>query len=162
VFLREVRRATKTNEPTAGALAKELSSIHLFGPTRMKAGTDPSRAAHWGAHGPTVRLIIARARHADEGRRHRAEVAVKLLVLDNFDLAFRIIQEYRLPTVDVFQGAMRTLGRAKQITRIGELLRNIKVHDDMESVAGLHSLLMPFVWFVALVVPGHPASGRLR
>jgi len=65
---------------------------------------------------------------------------VKLLVLDSFDLAFRIIQEYRLPTVDVFQGAMRTLGRAKQITRIGELLRNIKVHDGAESVAGVARL----------------------
>jgi len=69
VFLREVRRATKANEPTAGALAKELSSIHLFGPARMKAGAGPTRAAlpRRGLVAHPIRLTVAQAPHRGRG-----------------------------------------------------------------------------------------------
>ena len=52
---------------------------------------------------------------------------MKLVMLDSFDLAFRIMQEYRLNTVEVFQNAVRALGRARQVGKIGDFLKNIKV-----------------------------------
>ena len=129
MFLRELRRAAKAAESNTSALQKELSCIDLFGPARMKAGAKVrSRFAACAARRVAeTRPEFAMVSLAMACWFGLAEVAMKLVVLDSFDLAFRIMQEYRLPTVEVFQSAIRTLGRAKQAAKVSEVLKNIKV-----------------------------------
>jgi len=66
------------------------------------------------------------------GGKKRIEICVKLLLLDNFDLAFKIMQEYRLNPVEIYVHAARAMARQKQVNRLTELFKNIKslVNDD--------------------------------
>ena len=125
IFVRELKRVMKAGDPSAAALQKELSVITLFGNARTKAGMRCAvgRTGHVARVGLSggVRTVAPQTPPCP------AEVAMKLVMLDSYDLAFRIMQEYRLPTVDVFQNAVRALGRAKQIGKIGDVLKNIKV-----------------------------------
>jgi hypothetical protein len=57
----------------------------------------------------------------------RVEICVKLMLLDNFDLSFKIIQEHRLNPVEVYVHSARSMARQKQVNRFNELFRNIKV-----------------------------------
>ena len=58
--------------------------------------------------------------------KRKGEICVRLLLLDDFDLAFRIIQEFRLPGVDIYEQAIKAMARAKAVPRVDNLLRNIK------------------------------------
>jgi len=62
----------------------------------------------------------------------RLEICVKLMLVDQFDLAFRIIQEYRLSAVECYVHSVRSMARQRQVNRLSELFRNIKatISDD--------------------------------
>jgi len=58
--------------------------------------------------------------------KQKGEVAEYLLILGNFDLGFRIVQDFRLPHSLVTIQAATTLCRKKQSSKVDELLKNIK------------------------------------
>eukprot|EP01112_Ceratiomyxa_fruticulosa_P023548 TRINITY_DN9040_c0_g1_i1.p1 TRINITY_DN9040_c0_g1~~TRINITY_DN9040_c0_g1_i1.p1 ORF type:complete len:231 (-),score=55.93 TRINITY_DN9040_c0_g1_i1:342-1034(-) len=69
--------------------------------------------------------------------KQKGEVAEFLLILGNFDLGFRIVQDFRLPHSLVTIQAATTLCRKKQSSKVDELLKNIKGtvgDDDWDSV----------------------------
>jgi len=52
------------------------------------------------------------------------------MLVENFDLGFRIIQEYRLSAVEIYVTAARAMARQRQIPRLSEFFRYIKVKID--------------------------------
>lgn len=49
-----------------------------------------------------------------------------MLVLHNFDLAFAIVQEYRLPTQRIYQSALVVMATKKETKKIDELLKMVR------------------------------------
>ncbi len=53
-------------------------------------------------------------------------LAEQMLVLYNFELAFGIIQEFRLPVTQLYCDAAKKIAKKKQFAKVEELLKNIK------------------------------------
>lgn len=56
----------------------------------------------------------------------KAALAETMLVLHNFDLAFQIMQDFRLPITTIYVSAIKKIAQKKQEAKINDLLRNIK------------------------------------
>jgi tetratricopeptide (TPR) repeat protein len=61
-----------------------------------------------------------------QNAQRRAMLAEALLTLHNFDLAFAIVQEYRLPTQKIYQSALVSMALKQQAKKIDELLKMVK------------------------------------
>ncbi|KAI5422780.1 hypothetical protein KIW84_045985 [Lathyrus oleraceus] len=63
--------------------------------------------------------------------KRRCKIA-EVLVENNFDLAFQVIYEFNLPTVDIYAGVAASLAERKGGSQLTEFFRNIKgtVDDD--------------------------------
>lgn len=61
-----------------------------------------------------------------QNAQRRALLAEMMLVLHNFDLAFAIIQEYRLPTQKIYQTALVSMAMKQQGKKIDEVLKMVK------------------------------------
>jgi len=63
----------------------------------------------------------------------KAKIAELLLELSNFDLAWKITQEYQLEISQIYKNAFGVLARKKQTTSIKEIMKGIKgMMDDNE------------------------------
>lgn len=60
-------------------------------------------------------------------RESKGAIVEQALVWGNFDLAFRITQQYRLDTMELYTAAIRRLAKGKRITNIQELLESFRV-----------------------------------
>lgn len=56
---------------------------------------------------------------------HLTAVCELVLVADNFDLAFQIINDFRLPTVSIYSAAVVKMIHKKQSNKVLQLLKNI-------------------------------------
>jgi len=56
----------------------------------------------------------------------RSALAEQVIVLHNFDLAFQIIQEYRLPIKQIYINAVAKIVQKKQLNKVNDLLRSIQ------------------------------------
>jgi len=56
----------------------------------------------------------------------KSEIAEQLLVLYNFALAFRIMQDFRLQITTIYLNAIQTISRKKQPNKVFDMLKEIK------------------------------------
>jgi len=56
----------------------------------------------------------------------KSDIAELLLVLYNFALAFKIMQDFRLPITTIYLNAICTMSRKKQAAKVNDLLKEIK------------------------------------
>eukprot|EP01087_Luapelamoeba_hula_P024804 TRINITY_DN9571_c0_g1_i1.p1 TRINITY_DN9571_c0_g1~~TRINITY_DN9571_c0_g1_i1.p1 ORF type:complete len:900 (+),score=149.53 TRINITY_DN9571_c0_g1_i1:278-2701(+) len=59
-------------------------------------------------------------------QKQKAELAEQLCALFNFELAFRIMQEYRLPPTPIYVNAMTRIAQQRQTAKVLDLLKAIK------------------------------------
>jgi hypothetical protein len=61
-----------------------------------------------------------------------AVIAERMLVEHNFDLGFKIVQEFHLPMARIYNNALLKLAQSKQTKFVNELLKSIKpfLNDD--------------------------------
>lgn len=57
----------------------------------------------------------------------KQQITEFLIVNHNFDLAFKIIQEYRLPSEKIYRDAIVKMAKKKQTKKIEELLKSLKI-----------------------------------
>jgi hypothetical protein len=63
-------------------------------------------------------------------QKQKAELAEQVLIAYNFDLAFKIVQDFRLPVVHIYNNGIAIITRRKQLAKVNEALRMIKVTMD--------------------------------
>jgi zinc finger FYVE domain-containing protein 26 len=56
----------------------------------------------------------------------KSEIAEEILAYYNYELAFRVIQDYRLPMIAIYKAALAKIARKKQSSRVNDLLKQIK------------------------------------
>lgn len=61
------------------------------------------------------------------GTDQKAVLCEALLQSSNFELAFQIIQTFRLPITSIYKNALISLAAKKQLTKVEEILKEIKV-----------------------------------
>jgi hypothetical protein len=69
--------------------------------------------------------------------KQKAEIAEQLIMLGNYDLVFRVLQEFRLPTLQVFISATSKLASRKILSKLNDALKSLKgmvPDDDWDSV----------------------------
>jgi hypothetical protein len=81
-------------------------------------------------HAPVRRKLVSdeeRALSLFGSGRQKAALCEQLLVLGNFDLAFAIMQDFRLPVVRVYINAIERLARSNLVGRVNDLLKDIRL-----------------------------------
>ena len=81
-------------------------------------------------HAPANRKLVSdeqRALSLFGSGRQKAALCEQLLVLGNFDLAFAIMQDFRLPVVRVYVNAIDRLARSNLAGRVNDLLKDIRL-----------------------------------
>lgn len=96
---------------TAGLQAKLIEFSLTLEPSKANPNPDlmPEDASLWGNSAA------------------KQQVTEFLIVNHNFDLAFKIIQEYRLPSDKIYRDALVKMAKKKQTKKIEELLKSIKI-----------------------------------
>ena len=96
---------------TAGLQAKLLEFMASVAPSKSNPTPEtlPEDASLWG-NGATKQAITE-----------------TLIINHNFELAFKIIQEYRLPPDRIYREALVKMAKRKQTKKIEELLKSIKI-----------------------------------
>eukprot|EP00019_Armaparvus_languidus_P005401 CAMPEP_0168605028 /NCGR_PEP_ID=MMETSP0420-20121227/15693_1 /TAXON_ID=498008 /ORGANISM="Pessonella sp." /LENGTH=140 /DNA_ID=CAMNT_0008644347 /DNA_START=157 /DNA_END=576 /DNA_ORIENTATION=+ len=57
----------------------------------------------------------------------KASICEQLLVMGNFDLAFAVLQTFKLPVVRVYTNAINRLAHANLIGRVSDVLKDIRL-----------------------------------
>eukprot|EP01116_Phalansterium_solitarium_P022675 TRINITY_DN7579_c1_g1_i2.p1 TRINITY_DN7579_c1_g1~~TRINITY_DN7579_c1_g1_i2.p1 ORF type:complete len:450 (+),score=218.03 TRINITY_DN7579_c1_g1_i2:1190-2539(+) len=114
-------------------LSRALMSSHAASASGGSSGTGSSSSSRSNQQQQQQAAPAALSLFGPHG--HKCALAEQLLVANNFELAFQIMHECRLPVRDICQQAVCKLALASKrqaATRINDLLRNIKgtIDDD--------------------------------
>lgn len=94
-------------------VAKNAPAVHnlsLFGQQVQKV-----------RHSPLFRRLACVLKYPIQ-----SEVAEELLGFFNHELAFKVMQEFRLPMAPIYVNAIAKIAGKKQVSRIFDLLKNVK------------------------------------